>query len=137
MLTVFLSRVSSDRDLKQENVLRSGADNITSLFNYTVLLAKTGLAPISIWFLQKGKTKEEHTNSKKDRRENKVQDSIDTKHAVSTEDDCHNGHACCCNVARSPDIHCFSPCSQRTHFILLSSIPSSYRAEIKCNAAPY
>jgi hypothetical protein len=29
-------------------------------------------------------------------------------------------------VARSPDIHCFSPCSQRTHFILLSSIPSSY-----------
>ncbi|SRR6266480_123945 len=98
---------------------------------------KTGLAPISIWCLQRGKTKEEYANSKKDRRENKVQDSIDTKHAVSTEDDCHYGHACCCNVTQPPNIHCFSPRSQRTRFILLSIIQSSYCTEIKCNAAPY
>src|SRR5438046_9069842 len=68
---------------------------------------KAGLVPISIWFLQRGKTKQKHANSKKDRRENQVQDSIDAKHAVSTEDDCHHSHDCCCNLGTPPEMHCF------------------------------
>src|SRR5947209_9694976 len=98
---------------------------------------KAGLAPISIRFLQRGKTKKEHANSKTDRREDKVQESIDTKHHVSTADDCHNSYAYSCKVAQPPDIHCFSPCSQGTCFFLLSIIPSSYCTEIKCDAAHY
>ena len=83
---------------------------------------KTGLAPISIWCLQRGKTKEEYANSKKDRRENQVQDSIDAKHAVSTEDDCHNSHDSSADLVKLG-------CRQRRSLEAVSSKAASFHQE--------